>query len=508
MSTVAADRGTPAAQASGTRRLVTICTILATLMQSLDSTIANVALPYMQGTMSASQEEINWVLTSYIVAAAIMTAPTGFLASRFGRTRLFVVAVTGFTIASALCGLAETLGQIVVFRVMQGMFGAALVPLSQSVMYELYPPEQRAKAMGLWTMGVMMGPICGPILGGWLTDYYSWRWVFYINVPFGIVTALGLLTFLKESPSSGSARLDWLGFGALSLAIGSLQMMLDRGETLDWFNSREIILEGLIAGTAFYVFLVQFFLAPRPFLSPKLFADQNFTIGAFLYAVMGLIMYASLALLAPYLQTLMNYPVALAGIALAPRGAGLMIAAMICGRVMGRINARLLVGTGFVVGAYVLREMTLWTPDISEATVMTVGFIQGISIGFLAIPINIIAFATLPPAIRTEATSIYSLMRNLGSAIGISITGALLQANTQVNHALIAEGITPFNRMLQDGAAARIWDTGSVQGMSLLNEQVTQQARVIAYIDDFKLMLVLAIIVLPLLLFVRTSRPQ
>jgi MFS transporter, DHA2 family, multidrug resistance protein len=233
-------------QRSSTRMIITICTIMATLMQSLDSTIANVALPYMQGTMSASQEEINWVLTSYIVAAAIITAPTGFLASRFGRTRLYVVAVAGFTIASALCGLAETLEQIVVFRIMQGIFGASLVPLSQSVMYELYPPEQRAKAMGLWTMGVMMGPICGPILGGWLTDNYSWRWVFYINVPFGIVTALGLLTFLEESPRSGGVRLDWIGFGALSLAIGSLQMMLDRGETLDWFNSREITVEAFV----------------------------------------------------------------------------------------------------------------------------------------------------------------------------------------------------------------------------------------------------------------------
>ncbi len=209
------------------RMLVTVCTILATLMQSLDSTIANVALPYMQGTMSASQEEINWVLTSYIVAAAIMTAPTGFLAARFGRTRLFVTAVVGFTVASALCGLAQTLGQIVIFRVLQGMFGAALVPLSQSVMYELYPPEQRARAMGLWTMGVMMGPICGPILGGWLTENYSWRWVFYINVPFGVLTAVGLLAFLKESTHGGGAKLDWIGFGALSLAIGAFQMMLD-----------------------------------------------------------------------------------------------------------------------------------------------------------------------------------------------------------------------------------------------------------------------------------------
>jgi DHA2 family multidrug resistance protein len=372
--------------------VVTICTILATLMQSLDSTIANVALPYMQGTMSASQEEINWVLTSYIVAAAIMTAPTGFLAARLGRTRLFVTAVVGFTVASALCGLAETLGQIVVFRVIQGMFGAAL--------------------------------------------------------------------------------------------------------------------EACIAGISFYVFLVQFCLAPRPFLSPKLFADRNFSVGAFLYAIMGLIMYASLALLAPYLQTLMNYPVVTAGITLAPRGAGLMIAALICGRVMGKVSARLLVGIGFLVGAYALYEMTLFTPDISETTVVMVGFIQGISIGFLAIPINIIAFATLPATIRTEATSIYSLMRNLGSAIGISVTGALLQTNTQINHALIAEDVSPFNRALQAGEAARFWSIGSVRGIAMLNGEVTHQAQIIAYIDDFKLMLVLAILVVPLLLFVRTPRTQ
>jgi MFS transporter, DHA2 family, multidrug resistance protein len=495
----------PAFARPANRMLVTICTVLATLMQSLDSTIANVALPYMQGTMSASQEEINWVLTSYIIAAAIMTAPTGFLAARFGRTRLFVTAVVGFTVASALCGLAQTLGQIVIFRVLQGVFGAALVPLSQSVMYELYPPEQRARAMGLWTMGVMMGPICGPILGGWLTENYSWRWVFYINVPFGVLTAIGLLTFLRESSYGATAKFDWIGFGALSLAIGSFQMMLDRGETLDWFSSREIILEACIAGVSFYIFLVQFFLAPRPFLSPRLFADRNFTVGAVLYAIMGLIMYASLALLAPYLQTLMNYPVLTAGVVLAPRGAGLMVAALICGRVIGKVSARLLVGSGFMIGAYALHEMTLWTPDISEWNVVTVGFVQGLSIGFLAIPINIIAFATLPAAIRTEAASIYSLMRNLGSAIGISITGALLQINTQVNHALIAADVSPFNRALEAGAAARWWNPGSAHGLAMLDHEVTRQAAIIAYVDDFKLMLVLAIIVTPLLLLTRGS---
>jgi MFS transporter, DHA2 family, multidrug resistance protein len=497
----------PAGMSPATRLVITVCTVMATLMQSLDSTIANVALPYMQGTMSASEDEINWVLTSYIVAAAIMTAPTGFLAARFGRTRLFVTAVTGFTFASILCGMAQSLGEVVLFRALQGMFGAALVPLSQSVMYDIYPPEKRGAAMALWTMGVMVGPISGPILGGWLTDNFSWRWVFYINVPFGVVTALGLLTFLKESSYGRSARLDWIGFGSLSIAIGAFQTMLDRGQTQDWFSSREIVAEAVLAALAFYVFLVQFVLAPRPFLPPRLFADRNFVAGMILYFIMGSIMYATLALLVPYLQTLMSYPVVTTGIVLAPRGAGLMLAAMICGRLIGKINPRHLVGAGFVTGAYALYRMTFWTPDISQWDLISAGFIQGISIGLLAIPINIIAFATMPSELRTQATGIYSLVRNLGSAIGISITGSLLQINTQVNHAIIAADASPFNRALQSGVAARFWSLGNLHGMAMLDHEITRQAKIIAFVDDFKLMLVLAIVALPLLLLTRPPAP-
>ncbi len=496
----------PGSMSPGLRLVITVCTIMATLMQSLDSTIANVALPYMQGTMSASQDEINWVLTSYIVAAAIMTTPTGFLASRFGRTRLFVTAVTGFTVASVACGLAQSLPQIVLFRILQGMCGAALVPLSQSVMFDIYPVDQRGKAMALWTMGVMVGPIFGPILGGWLTQNYSWRWVFYINVPFGIVTALGLLTFLKETLYGNSVRLDWIGFGALSLAIGSFQMMLDRGETLDWFSSREIIVEACLAAFGFYIFLVQFSLAPRPFVSPKLFKDRNFVVGITLYFTMGLIMYATLALLAPYLQTLMDYPVVTAGIVLAPRGAGLMVAAPLVGRLVGKISPRLLVGIGFATGAYALYQMMSWTPDVAEGTMISVGFIQGFSIGFMTIPINIITFATMPPTMRTEAAGIYSLMRNLGSAIGISVTGSLLASNTQVNHAIIAAVVTPFNRALQSGMALRLWNPDFIHGATMLNQEITRQSQIIAYVDDFKLMFVLAIVVLPLLLLTKPQR--
>ena len=494
------------ADATENRTILTICTILATLMQSLDSTIANVALPYMQGSMGASQDQINWVLTSYIVAAAIMTAPTGFLAARFGRTRLFLTSIIGFTVASIMCGLAQSLGQIVLFRLIQGVFGAALVPLSQSVMFDIYPPAKRGSAMALWGMGVMIGPILGPTLGGWLTYNYDWRWVFYINVPFGVLAALGILAFLKETPRSGAVRLDWIGFGALSLGIGAFQTMLDRGELLDWFGSTEIIVEACLAGLGMYLFITQTVLAERPFLSPRLFTDLNFVIGIIFIFIVGLILYATLALLTPYLQALMNYPVVTAGVALAPRGAGTMLAMMICGRLIGKVNTRILVAIGFLATAYALWEMTSWTPDISEWTVVSTGFNQGLSIGFVFVPLSTVTFATLPAELRTQATGIYSLMRNIGSAIGISVTGALLESNTQINHALLAENVTPLNHALSQGAPHQFWDPGTPAGIAALNVEVTRQASIIAYIDDFKLMLVLALAALPLILLIRPAR--
>jgi DHA2 family multidrug resistance protein len=507
----AAEAATPEPDTAGNasnRTVLTVCCIMATLMQTLDSTIANVALPYMQGTMAASQDQINWVLTSYIVAAAIMTAPTGFLASRFGRTRLFITSVIGFTIASVLCALAQSLNQIVLFRIMQGMFGAALVPLSQAVMFDIYPIERRGSAMALWGMGVMIGPILGPTLGGWLTENYDWRWVFYINVPFGLIAALGLLTFLKETPRTDVAGLDWIGFGTLSLGIGAFQTMLDRGELLDWFSSTEIIVEACIAGLGLYCFAIQLSSARRPFLSPRLFTDVNFVVGITFIFIVGLILYATLALLTPYLQILMNYPVVTAGVVLAPRGAGTMLAMLVCGRLVGKVNTRLLVAIGFLATAYALYEMTSWTADVAESSVIVAGFIQGVSIGFVFVPLSAVTFATLPSELRTQATGVYSLVRNLGSAIGISVTGALLQSNTQINHALIADLVTPFNRPLLDPAVLRFWNPEHLRGAAMLNAEVTRQASTIAYIDDFKLMLVLALCSLPLVLLIRPERAK
>src|ERR1700741_5249807 len=317
----------------GTNRVaITICVILATLMQSLDTTIANIALPYIQGSVSASQDQINWVLTSSLVAAAIMIPTTGFLADRFGRKRLFLVSVAGFTIASMLCGAAQSLVQIVLFRLLQGMFGAALVPLSQSVLMAINPKERQGSAMALFGMAVMVGPVLGPGLGGWLTENYTWRWCFYINLPVGLVAFLGMIAFLPDSDRKPGEKLDWFGFGTLSIAIAAMQVLLDRGEQKDWFGSGEIWIEAIVAASAFYLFLVHTFTTQQPFVRPALFHDRNFFAGTLFIFIVGLTYYASLALPPPYLQSLMNYPVVTAGIVLAPRGVGTMIAMFVVGR--------------------------------------------------------------------------------------------------------------------------------------------------------------------------------
>jgi len=383
-----------AIQPSANRGAITACVILATLMQALDSTIANVALPHMQGSVSASQDQINWVLTSYIAAAAIMTPPTGFLASRFGLKRLFLIAVTGFTVASMLCGIAQSIGEIVLFRILQGVFGAPLVPLSQSVLIGIYPKERQGFAMALFGLGVMAGPILGPVLGGWLTDNYSWRYVFYINLPVGALTFAGLTVFLRESPRNASEKLDWLGFATLSLTIGALQILLDRGEQKDWFGSGEIWIEAIIAASAFYIFLVHTLTADEPFVRPSLFRDRNFTVGTLFIAVVGLTYYASLALQPPYLQDLMGYPVVTAGLVMGPRGVGTMAAMLLVGRLAGRVDTRLLLGFGLGLTGWAFYAMTGWTPDESQTAIVTVGLIQGAGLGFLFVPLSSVSLGT------------------------------------------------------------------------------------------------------------------
>jgi len=482
------------------RTAITIFVTIAALMQSLDTTIANIALPYMQGSVSASQDEIEWVLTSYIVAAAIMTPTAGFMTGRFGLKPVFLVSVAGFTLASMLCGIATSLPEIVAFRVLQGVFGAALIPLSQSVLMNIYPRERQGSVMALWTMAVIAGPVLGPVLGGWLTEAYSWRWVFYINLPIGIATFIGMRLFLPKVAGNAGARLDWFGFGALGVTIAAAQILLDRGQELDWFNSPEIVIEAIVAATAFYLFLVHTFTAAEPFVRPSLFRNRNFTAGALFGVVMGLTYYASLALQPPFLQNLMNYPIVTAGLVLAPRGLGTIAAMVVVGRLVGKVDTRLLLFIGFALTSWTFGQMTGWTPDVSKETIIAIGLIQGVGLGFISVPLNVATLSTLSSALRAEGAGFSTLVRNLGSSVGISLVSTLLTRNTQVNHAAIARHVTAVNRGLADPAIARFWDPYTAAGRTALDAMVTRQAQIIAYVDDYKFLMIATFAAIPLLI--------
>jgi MFS transporter, DHA2 family, multidrug resistance protein len=489
------------------RLILTLCTVGATLMHALDQTIANVALPYMQGSLSASFDEITWVLTSYITAAAIMTAPVGWMASRFGRKYLFVACLTGFTITSMMCGAAQTLHQMVLFRLFQGMFGAALVPLSQATMLDIYPVEQRGSAMAIWGVGVMIGPILGPTLGGYLTEMYNWRFVFYINLPFGILATAGLIFFMPRTDPREGMRFDWIGFTVLSLGIGGLQLMLDRGQDQDWFSSGEIIVELVLGGLGVYLFVVHMLTARRPFIPPALFKDRNFAAGVAMMFAAGTILVSSSSLMAPWLQNLANYPVDAAGLIMAPRGIGTMTAMLTGGKLTSRLDPRKIIACGVLALAWSMWEMTRWTPDVSQFTIITTIMIQGAGLGFVFLPLQVLAFATLPAQYRTDGASLFSLLRNIGAAVGVSVTSSLLARNTQVLHESIGSAVTPFNRALQGGGAvSKAWNPMHPHGAALMDHIVNQQAQIIAYIDDYWMMIFTTLPSLLLLLLLRRPR--
>ncbi|WP_158814040.1 DHA2 family efflux MFS transporter permease subunit [Methylocapsa sp. S129] len=488
------------------RIMLTVCVMMATVMQALDTTIANVALPYMQGSLSTTQDQVNWVLTSYIVAAAIMTSPLGWMATRLGRKKLFIVCAAGFTLASMLCGAAQSIEQMVAFRLLQGIFGAALVPLSQTVMLDIYPPAQRGSAMAIWGMGVMLGPIMGPTLGGWLTDAYSWRWVFFVNLPFGILTVLGLSVFMRESVLKRDIPFAWFGFLSLSLGIGALQMMLDRGEDQGWFGATEIVVEAILSIVGFYFFLADSFTSKRPFIPLRIFLDWNFSIAVIFMFIIGIILLATMALVTPYLQNLMGYPVLASGYLLGSRGIGTFVAMMIVGRLLGRIDARKLIFFGLTLATGSLWVMVYWSPDSSARAIAIDSVVQGLGLGFVFVPLNTIAFATLPGEFRTDGTAIWTLIRNLGSSIGISLIIAKLTSLVTVFHSQLAEKISPFNDALRMPDVAGILSTATDAGRAALDGILTQQAAVMAYSNDFLIMTFISLCAFPLLFLIRGAK--
>lgn len=478
------------------RGLIALVVMSATVMHVLDATIANVALPYMQGTLSATHDQISWVLTSYIVASAIVTPLIGFLAGRFGRRAVFVWAVIGFTLASMLCGAATTLDQMVIFRALQGAFGAALVPLSQSTLLDIYPPEQHGSVMGWWGVGVMVGPIMGPTLGGWLTDEFSWRWIFYINVPVGVLTGLGL-ALLMPSEEPHRRPFDLMGFALLGISIACVQLVLDRGELLDWFASAEIVIETALAGICFTMFVIHVMTIDHPFFDLRLFEDPNFTVSLLFTATCGMALIASAALMPPFLAYLGGYPALTIGLVMAPRGIGMMVSMMMVGRLSRRYDPRILMGLGLVITAGSLWLMTGFTTDIDTWVVIWTGVGQGFGLGFIFVPISILMFATITPALRTEAAAINALLRNLGGSLGIAILVALISQNIQLNRSELAGHINPLNPNLVLPPA------GVSLPLAMWDAELTRQATLIAYLNDFRAMAWFLLATLPLLFLLR-----
>jgi MFS transporter, DHA2 family, multidrug resistance protein len=488
------------------RNMVTICAMTATIMQALDTTIANVALPYMQGSLSASQDQINWVLTSYIVAAAIMTAPVGWIANRFGRKRIFIICSGGFTIASVLCGLAQDINQMVLFRLLQGVFGAALVPLSQAVMLDSYALHERAKAMSIWGMGVMMGPIMGPSLGAWLTETYSWHWVFFVNIPFGIVTVLGLVAFMDETKADRDLRFDWFGFAALAVGIGAMQVALDRGEQLGWLESNEIIAEIIVSIVGFYYFFAHSLTTAKPFIQFAIFKDRNFVGGCVFMAVMGLVLFSTMALSSPYLQNVIGYPIITAGLLLASRGCGTFVAMMLVGRMMRYIEARTLIIAGLSLTCLSLYYMTGWTDQTGVPEIVTLSIVQGFGFGLVFVPLSTVAFLTLPNHLRTDGTSMLTLMRNVASSIGISVVIAQLTEGSRRVYAVLNEHVTPFNHAMQMPDVHRLLDMTTDAGRALADVMLGLQSQIIAFSLDYQMVMLFTLCAIPLAIMIGSTK--
>jgi DHA2 family multidrug resistance protein len=489
------------------RGLLIFAVMGASFIQFLDATIANVAIPHMQTSLNASQDTVTWVLTSFIIAGAVATPITGWLADRFGSRNLFLAAVAGFILTSMLCGTSVNLTQMVSFRIMQGICAAFIGPMSQSVLLDISEPQDQPRVMTIWSIGVILAPICGPTIGGWLTESYNWRWVFYINLPIGIPTLI-IMWWLLPSRPIRPRRLDMFGYALFAFSLATFQLMLDRGQHADWFDSWEIIIELLLAISAFWIFLVHMITAKNPLFDRALFRDRNFATAMSFMIVMGMVMVAISALLPPMLQSIYGYTVLDTGLLLAPRGIGTLLTMMMAPALVRFIQPRWLICAGFAVITYSMNLMMGWTIEMDSTPIIVSGFVQGIGMGFLFMPLNLVAFATLPPHLRTDGSSLLNLLRNLGASVGISLITTLLSRNIQTSHADLGGHITPFNIPGLDPSSAERMGSYGEAALQMLNLEVNRQAAMIAYLDDFKMMAFMVALAVPLSLFLRSPPRQ
>ncbi|WP_342803822.1 MDR family MFS transporter [Novosphingobium album (ex Liu et al. 2023)] len=486
------------------RFLITVPSMVASTMVAVDITIANVALPHMQASLSASQEQVLWVLTSYLVAGAIATPLSGWLAGRLGRKLVMVVSVAGFTLASAMCGLATDLQTIVIARFLQGACGAALIPLSQAILLDINPPEDHAKAMAIFALGSMAGPIIGPTLGGYLTDALSWRWVFFINVPFGVVSFLGMIAFLYETRNEARHKFDMFGFVALAVALAAFQLMLDRGEHLDWFDSPEIQVYAAIAFLGFYLSLVHMFTARGTFIPPELFADRNFAIGSIFSVLIGMVAFATIPMIVVMTQTLLGYSAFQTGMIGLPRAIGTLVAMLLVTRLVAYIDIRALLIVGLTITGFSMLMYSWMDLFVDGHALLVAGFVQGVGGGLMFVPLSVIVFSTLPQHMRNEGAAMYSLTRNVGNAIGISALQYQYVHYVAGSRAGLVEGVRPDNPVLQ--LRQPDFDFGSVEALARMNAQIIRQASMVGNIEIYHLVFLMALAMVPLVLFMRTGR--
>lgn len=480
---------------------ITAALMLATLMNTLDSTIANVALPHLQGSLSAAQDQVTWVLTSYIIATALMTPLSGWLSLRIGRKKMLLMSIGGFTAASMLCGMATSLPEIVVFRLLQGVAGASLMPLSQTVMLDLYPPELIPRVMSIWSAAVVLGPIIGPTLGGWLTETLSWRWVFLINLPVGLAAFFGLTSFMADEGGGRQRPFDFIGFAALVAFLGGFQLMLDRGPGQDWLTSPEIWIEAAVSAIGLYLFIVQTVTARQPFFDRDLAKDRNFVTTTLFGMLVGVLLFSTSALLPSFMQNLLGYSSLQSGLASAPRGVGSFVGFLAVPMLMARFGPRRVLLGGVCLSAVSLWIMGQFNTLMTPTLIMQAGLVQGLGMGLLFAPLNTLAYATLDIRHRTEGTIVATMGRSLGSSVGISLLQAVLIRNGAFAHQALSGLVGAPERGLSVPMSLQ-----TPEGLDMINREVTRQGMMISYDAVFSGMALITVIMAPSLLLLRPPR--
>jgi DHA2 family multidrug resistance protein len=488
------------------RRMVTASVMMATTVVIIDMTIATIALPHMQGGLSASQDQISWVMTTYFMMQAVTMSGTGWLAGRMGRKKLFVVSLMGFAVCSILSGTATSVEEILVYRALQGMFSAPVIPISQALMLDSYPRERHAQAMAIWGTGVMFAPVMGPVVGGWLTDEYSWRWVFYVSMPFAALGIGGAILFIRETPINMQRKFDVFGFAMLAVALAATQFLLDRGEGEGWFDSDMIITTATIAALTFYLFMVHSMTTKNPFISPGILGDRNYSVGLIFMFLLGVLVLSMNVIMPLFLQNLRGYPILTAAMVMMPRGLGSLFGLVLAGKLSGRVDPRLQIAFGFASTAYSAYLFSTFTPDVGIWAFIIAAFFNGIGIGLIWVPLTGVSFWTLPTHLRTEASTFTSLLRNYGSGIGVSVVISVLARTQSTSHAHMAERISPYNEAMQEPWLPPQWDLFTTNGLAMLDAEISRQAMAIGFLNDFYLIMVGAIISVPMVLLLTRGK--